>query len=60
MKDFEGIKRDFGSSQLSGGYEVTLRMPDAGNSAFYDSDESIVTIPRQVIRFVRHETPLMS
>lgn len=56
MKDFEGRKRDFSSSNLSGDCEVTLRMPDAPESDFYDPEESIVTIPRRVNSFLRRNS----
>jgi hypothetical protein len=45
MKDFESCKRDFGhSNDLDREYEINLVIPGAPDSAFYDSEESIVKL----------------
>ncbi|OCK73988.1 actin-like ATPase domain-containing protein [Lepidopterella palustris CBS 459.81] len=45
MKDFEGYKRDFGSSNdLDQVYELALVMSGVSSSSYYDDDESVVKL----------------
>jgi hypothetical protein len=45
MKDFKSLKRDFGSSDnLDRADDVSLVMPGAEDSEFYDIDESVVKL----------------
>lgn len=50
MKDFEGYKRDFGSSSdLDQAYELQLVMSKVPNSPYYDNEESVVKLTGQVM-----------
>jgi hypothetical protein len=45
MKEFESCKRDFGrSSDYHQEFEVSLLIPGARDSQYYDSDECLVKI----------------
>jgi hypothetical protein len=50
MKEFESCKRDFGrSNEYDQEFEVSLLIPGARDSQYYDSDECLVRIPKSVI-----------
>ena len=46
MKDWESMKRDFGTSSDDSACEVQLRMPYGPESSIYDAEDSTVNIPR--------------
>jgi len=47
MKEFESAKRDFGhSNDPAQEFEVSLVIPGASDSRYYDTDESLVKISR--------------